>query len=161
MLSTHSPILLSDVPQQSVIYLKYDPKHRRTEVSGPPDTGTFGQNIHLLFKDSFFLEHGTMGLFAHRKIDELVKNLKQIESALMQGELEQQVQWADQLEQQYRLCAELIAEPIIRRKLLLWIDSLEQKLLQVRPDGRYRQLSDEELELELQRLREELNRRRT
>ena len=102
-----------------------------------------------------------MGLFAHRKIDELVKNLKQIESALMQGELEQQVQWADQLEQQYRLCAELIAEPIIRRKLLLWIDSLEQKLLQVRPDGRYRQLSDEELELELQRLREELNRRRT
>ena len=159
--STHSPILLSDVPQQSVIYLKYDPKHRRTEVSGPPDTGTFGQNIHLLFKDSFFLEHGTMGLFAHRKIDELVKNLKQIESALMQGELEQQVQWADQLEQQYRLCAELIAEPIIRRKLLLWIDSLEQKLLQVRPDGRYRQLSDEELELELQRLREELNRRRT
>ena len=80
---------------------------------------------------------------------------------LKQGELAQQVQWVDQLERQYRPCAELIAEPIIRRKLLLWIDSLEQKLPQVRPDDRFRQLSDEELERELQRLREELNRRKT
>ena len=101
-----------------------------------------------------------MGCFAHLKIDELVKNLKQIENALKQGELDQQVQWADQLEQQYRLCAELIAEPIIRRKLLLWIDSLEQKLLQARPDDRFRHWSDEELELELQRIMEELNRRK-
>lgn len=165
VLSTHSPILLSDVPQQNVIYLKYDPEKRCTVVDDSTRTGTFGQNIHLLFKDSFFLEHGTIGLFAHRKINELVCNLKSIERSLEQDEKEcfaaEKELLKNKLEYECRPYAELIAEPIIRRKVLMWIDTLQQKLSQDgQNDHQVQNMTDDEIEKELDRLQAELNRRK-
>ncbi|MCR5175639.1 MAG: ATP-binding protein, partial [Anaerovibrio sp.] len=54
VLSTHSPILLSDLLSSHVIYLAQDesgqikPTYRSQE--------TFGENIYRLYKDSFFLD---------------------------------------------------------------------------------------------------------
>ena len=160
ILSTHSPILLSDVPQQSVIYLNLDPGSGRTVVDQSVHGGTFGQNIHLLFKDSFFLTHGTIGCFAKRKIDLLFNTLKRIEDVLDSGKEGYAEEFGYQLEHEWRPYAELIAEPIIRRKALMWIEELEQKLSRRGADDRVRQLSDQELEREFSRLKRELDRRK-
>lgn len=157
ILTTHSPILLSDVPQQSVIYLKYEPETRRTKVVSLTQGGTFGQNIHLLYKNSFFLENGTIGHFAQRKIKTLVEELQRTEENL---ESDEKVYWVEKLEYQLRPCAELIAEPIIRRKVLTWIDTLEKKLSPDECGGRFQKMSNEELKQEIKKLQEELRRRK-
>ena len=67
LLSTHSPLLLGDIPPENVRYL-------------PPAQGSeeqvesFGQNIHLLLKNSFFLS-STLGEFAIGKINETARQL--------------------------------------------------------------------------------------
>lgn len=63
LISTHSPIMLSDFPKDNVIYLPEQSVNLQT----------FGNNIHSLFLNSFFLhETGTMGAFAESKINGLV-----------------------------------------------------------------------------------------
>lgn len=171
VLSTHSPILLSDIPQQNIIYLKYDTEKHCIVVDNSNHMGTFGQNIHLLFKDSFFLNEGTVGLFAQKRMEDLVHNLKEIESEI---ELKESATEGNRPEQnessekslEYRLeyeCkpyAELIAEPIIRRKVLMWIETLEQRLARHIKNTRVQEMTDAEIERELAILQEELNRRK-
>lgn len=191
VLSTHSPILLSDVPQQNVVYLKYDPKKGCTLADSSVHTGTFGQNIHLLFKDSFFLEKGTVGLFAEKKMKGLVNKLKEIETEIErkkgrqkegesgrkesepamygwermeqngQGNAESSMEaLKNRLTYECRPYAELIAEPIIRRKVLMWIDTLEQKLSRRNRDELLEEMTEAEIARELVRLQKEMDRRR-
>lgn len=160
ILSTHSPILLSDVPQQNVIYLKYDSEKQCTVVDRSVHAGTFGQNIHLLFKDSFFLEEGAIGSFAQGKIKELVCNLDEIEKKIEEENTETSKKLLEhRLDYECKLFAELIAEPIIREKALMWIDTLRQKLSIQNKIDRIQKMTDAELEGEISRLQKELDRR--
>ena len=63
ILSTHSPIILSDFFLEDVIYL---PGNSNKIFK------TFGQNIYSLFKDSFFLE-APKGAFSQQVIEDLLK----------------------------------------------------------------------------------------
>ena len=65
ILTTHSPLLLGDIPPNNVIYLKENTNN----------INTFGQNIHTILKDSFFLKNG-IGAFAADKINRTAKILK-------------------------------------------------------------------------------------
>lgn len=160
ILSTHSPILLSDVPQKNVIYLKYNSEKRCTEVDHSVHAGTFGQNIHLLFKDSFFLEEGAIGSFAQGKINELVCNLSEIEKKIEAGNTEMLRESLEyKLEHECKLFAELIAEPIIREKAMMWIDTLRHKLSVQNQNDRIQKMTNAELEGEISRLQKELRRR--
>lgn len=81
IVTTHSPIILSDFPAHSVLYLQRDENGRRVFYN--EQMTTFGSNIHSLFLNSFFLEkYGTMGAFAEKKINEvanvLIKENKEI-----------------------------------------------------------------------------------
>lgn len=68
---THSPFILSDIPQQNILFLNDDAK---PEIFS--DTyNTFGGNIHDLLAHNFFLENGAVGEFALNKIDEIIKIL--------------------------------------------------------------------------------------
>lgn len=70
-LTTHSPIILSDVPHHNVLYLS-DKKNKATTEN----KRTFGENIYSLFSDSFFLEQvaGSFSLDTFRRIEaELIK----------------------------------------------------------------------------------------
>jgi hypothetical protein len=83
VLSTHSPLILGDIPNENITYLprKGEGTEKSEEaVRRVSDGGfeTFGQNIHTILKDSFFLEHGTIGDFAGRKINGLAGRLQQI-----------------------------------------------------------------------------------
>jgi hypothetical protein len=80
ILTSHSPFLVSDLPKESIIFLKKGKKGKKLPngldaegncIVAKRDEQTFGQNIHTLFADSFFME-GTMGEFAKNKILDLV-----------------------------------------------------------------------------------------
>lgn len=74
--TTHSPIVLSDMPRSNVIFLKrendqcsIDEKSRHGE--------TFGANIYKLFNDAFFLgAEGQIGEFAKKKIQTIIDKIK-------------------------------------------------------------------------------------
>lgn len=68
IVSTHSPLLTSDVPTGNIIYLENHAVINR-------HVRTFGANIHSLYKDSFFLEGGLIGEFAKEKIEDLIQFL--------------------------------------------------------------------------------------
>ena len=66
---THSPFVLSDIPQQNVLALRKD----NSEVQRIP---SFGANIHEMLKLSFFLERGTVGDFAQWIITRIAQCLR-------------------------------------------------------------------------------------
>ena len=78
VVTTHSPILLSDFPGNSVLYLK---KYNNQIIySKSEQKNTFGCNIHSLFLNSFFLEsEGTMGALAEDKINEVARAISCVE----------------------------------------------------------------------------------
>lgn len=72
--STHSPIVLSDMPTQNCIFLKKDHTGiiMKKEVKQ-----TFGCNIFNLYKDAFFLENGnTFGEYSRTFINNIAKEIK-------------------------------------------------------------------------------------
>mgnify|MGYP000148210892 FL=1 len=104
--TTHSPIVLSDMPKSNIIYLKnengkfvIDEKENHKE--------TFGANIYKLFDDAFFLERqGQIGQFAKRKIEALIGEVLNDEKL--------DVERINRLKQEISM----IGEPLIREKLI-------------------------------------------
>ncbi len=93
VLTTHSPFLLSDIPKQNIIFLDTYKKGDKEVKNGKYKAGnckivnrlhdkqeTFGQNIHTLLSDSFFMEDGLMGEFAKSKINEIIGFHKEVEN---------------------------------------------------------------------------------
>ena len=75
ILTTHSPLLLGDIPANNVIYLGDNESQNVSNVV----RNTFGQNIHTILKDSFFLANGTLGAFASDKINNTADKLRNFE----------------------------------------------------------------------------------
>ncbi|WP_348800433.1 AAA family ATPase [Flavobacterium adhaerens] len=75
--TTHDPLTLSDVPNNSVVYLKKEGGFSKVLKKDDWDRPqkTFGANIHELLADSFFVEDGLIGEFAKGKIQDLVMYL--------------------------------------------------------------------------------------
>ncbi len=74
--ASHSPILLSDIPDSNVVFLKKNKETGYTETVNHEKTGkTFGSNIYTLYKKSFFLESGLMGEFSTEKLKVLFNEL--------------------------------------------------------------------------------------
>ena len=73
ILTTHSPLILSDIPINNIIFLKKN----ETPFEGKQ---TFSQNIHTILYDSFFLnKSGTIGAFAKRKIRMLISEITKMQ----------------------------------------------------------------------------------
>lgn len=105
VLSTHSPIILTDMPRQNVIFLKSKDGFCYVDDSNNHKK-TFGNNIHVLFLDSFFLNNrGTMGLYSENKINEILVKLKNDEQLIDE-------------DQSIFLIINCIGDKLIRRKLL-------------------------------------------
>ena len=69
IITTHSPIFLSDIFEENIIYLP--------EESGMYNYRTFGQNIYSLFKNAFFLnEDEFIGEYAYQKIQDTIEYLR-------------------------------------------------------------------------------------
>lgn len=68
---THSPFILSDIPQQNILFLNDSAKPENLEES----YNTFGSNIHDLLAHNFFLRNGVIGAFALEKINNIIEQL--------------------------------------------------------------------------------------
>lgn len=113
---THSPFILSDIPNKNIIYLK---EGKSLNEKDKPEK-SFGANITDLLADSFFIEDGLMGDFAKEKIKDTIAWLNDDKRNLKNKDL-------------YRKIIEIIDEPLIKRKLAEMYDSifkedLEQKM---------------------------------
>lgn len=73
VMTTHSPILLSDIPSYYVNYLKKEGKIMSV-VKNQPET--FGANIFELYRYSFFMSNGLVGEFAQQKIRKIQSDIK-------------------------------------------------------------------------------------
>lgn len=82
LISTHSPILLSDIPKCCTNYLQRSQDGRTVKVEMGLETETFAANVFNLYRMSFFMEEGLVGKFAAKKINEI---LERIDNGDMQG----------------------------------------------------------------------------
>ncbi|MEG1724858.1 MAG: ABC transporter ATP-binding protein [Anaerovoracaceae bacterium] len=98
-LLTHSPIILSDIPHQNVLFL--NSKGSKGEVTDI----TFGANIHSLYKHSFFMNL-PMGEFAKNKIEVLFDKLRN-STAFSKAQLSD-----------IKAEIQLIGEPLLRNQLM-------------------------------------------
>lgn len=64
---THSPFVLSDIPDSNVLFLTHHNKYELLSVPFESTTKTFAANIHDLLNDGFFVS-STIGAFAERCI---------------------------------------------------------------------------------------------
>lgn len=67
---THSPFILSDIPENNILKLGEAPEH-----SSQIESRTFAANIHDLLGNKFFLSDSLMGEFADKKISELIERI--------------------------------------------------------------------------------------
>lgn len=112
IVTTHSPILLSDFPGNSVLYLRKYNNRISFDYDGMK---TFGCNIHSMFLNSFFLEdYGTMGAFAEDKINEVAQ-------IIYGGEAN-----SDNIDR-IKCIVDYIGEDIIKQKLEIQLDKRTQK----------------------------------
>ncbi len=91
ILTTHSPFILSDIPNKNLIFLDKVDKQTKDKypnlsidnleqglcinVSNDIEIKTFGANIHTLLTHCFFMEDGLMGKFAKEKLEIILEYL--------------------------------------------------------------------------------------
>jgi hypothetical protein len=102
ILVTHSPFILSDIPNSNI--LKLD---KGTVAEFKTGDETFGANIYDLLQNDFFMEDGFIGLFAKERINKLIDEIKGIKES-------------DTNESKSKLWSliQIIGEPFIKEELV-------------------------------------------
>lgn len=77
ILSTHSPLMLSDFPAASVTYLRKN-DDGTSRIDNCRQLVTFGENLYTILKDSFYLNNGAVGEFARLKIEQVLSDTARI-----------------------------------------------------------------------------------
>ena len=75
IIATHSPIILSDIPKQNVIYLSKDKKGSTKVDLITEHDETFGSNIYKLYNNAFFMDNGAVGEFAKEYICKIKEDI--------------------------------------------------------------------------------------
>ncbi|PEP16072.1 hypothetical protein CN578_14240 [Bacillus toyonensis] len=121
ILTSNSPFVVSDLPSTNIIFLKKE-RNRTIVVDGLEDYHqTFAANIHSLLSHSFFMEDGVTGVFAKRKINEIIHML-----------VNQEISQILDNEKKIEKTINLIGEPLIRNKLSQMLsDKLSIRMLSV------------------------------
>lgn len=103
IMTTHSPLCLSNFPRSNIIYLKKT--ENGTEVDISEHKETFGTNLYEILDDAFYLDCNSMGRFAKKYIQEVIKEISEI-SYLNQEDYNS-----------YKQKIECIGDTLIRNKL--------------------------------------------
>lgn len=111
---SHSPFILSDIPKENIMFLE-NINNKAMQIL--KDRTTFGANIHDLLKDGFFMNKGSIGEFAKKRITETIQWMN-----FMLEEKEKPLNEDFELlvkdKEYYKNIIEIIDEPIIKSKLL-------------------------------------------
>jgi len=73
--TTHSPILLSDVPKSNTIYIKKG-LDNGSQIINDKRKETFAANIYDLYNDAFYLTNSFVGDFAQKFVDGIYSDLE-------------------------------------------------------------------------------------
>ncbi len=84
IITSHSPIFLSDFMEHQVIKLSEENGKCKVEDN---KYKTFGGNIAHLYFDSFFMENGQIGEFAKEKINDVIECLYKEQSSKTWNEI--------------------------------------------------------------------------
>lgn len=107
ILTTHSPFVLSDMPNTNVTFLSKDyklGKNYADDLDGSPRT--FAANISELLSNSFFIKEGLIGKFAKEKVNESIRWLLTASPTEVYKNREELIKFID-----------LIGEPLLRNKI--------------------------------------------
>lgn len=85
IMTTHSPIILSDTPHHNVTYLKKIDPTEQTSNEKNQVSRTFGQNIYNLFSKSFEVDK-VIGSLAEKIFIDIDKNLEKMEEMISKKE---------------------------------------------------------------------------
>lgn len=105
VITTHSPFLLSDIPQSNVLYLENGEVVDKSKMQNP-----FAANVNDILYQSFFLSNGFMGEFAKKKIIKIVNEVNNNKFD----------------KQKARELVDLVGEPILKERLK---ELIEESLL--------------------------------
>lgn len=100
MIATHSPFVLSDIPQGNILYLEDGKMADSNDFKNP-----FAANICDILYQSFFLKNGFVGEFARKKINNMIYRL------LPGGD------FSDKYRLEYELLMNLIGDPFLKMQL--------------------------------------------
>jgi hypothetical protein len=71
LIATHSPFILSDIPQRNILYL-----NKGQDVGHKITVNPFCANVNDILFQSFFLDHGFSGELATHRVKDLVSEMK-------------------------------------------------------------------------------------
>ena len=110
IMTTHSPIILSDILKDDIICLDYDMEEGKT-VFKKSEFG-FMSNINEIMIDTFFVK-GVVGTFAEEIVDQLIRDINNLQKGI------ETIIWDDFRKQIVKLenRVELINEPFLKRQL--------------------------------------------
>ena len=138
--STHSPLLLSDIPRENTVYLREN-QGRRVVDPRESHQQTFGKDIYSLLKDSFYLESYSMGKYARNYINQIIGIMLHAEQNNRNFELYE----IEELDKRIKL----IGNEVIRQKLQTTLSKLckeskayRLKLLMEQKDKLERQIDE-------------------
>jgi predicted ATP-binding protein involved in virulence len=115
--TTHDPLTLSDLPNNSIVFLKKMGNFSEVLKIDDPErpTKTFGANISNLLSDSFFINDGLIGDFAKDKIEKVIVELNKLLDLKYNSEY---LDISDDKKILIKETIEIIDEPIIKMKLI-------------------------------------------
>lgn len=143
ILTTHSPIVLSDIPTQNAIFLKRE-EDEVFQVN--KESQTFGANIYNLYEDAFFLENGAVGEFAKQYINNIAKNIREKNDDFNKADLKSKIS--------------LIGESVIKKHLLKLLHHDESEIEKIGLNQKSELISflekqKKEIETQIKRLKDE------
>lgn len=104
---THSPLILSDIISNNVLYLK--------KVKDNDGRMSFAANIFTLYADSFFIGDNLIGDYATKKINETIDWLNNL---LENKRKSKKIDYSTKNQKEFRQIINIIDEPIIKNKLI-------------------------------------------
>ena len=120
IIATHSPIILSDIPNSNIVLLDSDKKSKHTIVK-KSEIKTFASNIYTLYKHPFFLQ-SSIGDYAEYKLRSVITKLssqEEIKTDCVEEDIIQKRYKIEILEQaDCRKIIDIIGEDVTKKILL-------------------------------------------
>ncbi|MEH7148752.1 AAA family ATPase, partial [Priestia megaterium] len=149
ILTSNTPYLLSDLPRENVLLFNKELDIKGNEFTTTIDyvsiPKTFGQNIHTLLKQAFFMET-TLGKFAEEKINEIISVLNFEDEQKPSKRIALEKKFINQ-HNDIKKTINMIGEPLIRNYLE---DLFQLKIIQSEKLTTEQKVN--EIDLEIQRL---------
>jgi len=159
---THSPFILSDIPNSNILFLEISEQNvliegitKTLKLSIPQEINeqTFAANVHEIFRSSFFMK-STKGQFAENKITEVIRFCKKVEYCDDYDELKLLQNYYFDKKREFEMLIELIGEEYIQLVLKNSLVRIDQKLV---PEKENLEKRAAALEEELLKIKARLN----